>query len=213
MQCLSLRMCFIAYQAVRVQRKLLVILTFSGMCHNSVLHCIHHDLQCLYQCFKRRKSFAVMPVVTCVAAAPQICMCRAKAPLLCTNMERQLTSYQKIWCQTTLPEGEGRLEYWAKLLYCFKQLGGEKPMVGCKSVSVLTLNFTGTPLTAFKLEPDSLCVVTFVVCARMAVKDQLELIPPHKVCTLLLQNLMAQCETEESFNILNQILLFVAEHL
>lgn len=55
MQCLSLRKarCCIGYQVVWVRRKLLVILTFLGKCCNSVLHCVHHDLQCLYQCFQK----------------------------------------------------------------------------------------------------------------------------------------------------------------
>lgn len=118
--------------------------------------------------FKRKNWFTVIPVVTCVAAAPQSCLCRAKAPLLCTNTERQLTSYQKTWCQTSLPEGEGGLEYWAKLLCCSEQLGGEKPMVGCKSVSVLTLHLPGPRLTAFELQADWLCIVTFwwVLCVQ-----------------------------------------------
>lgn len=65
-----------------------------------------------------------------------------------------------------LKEGGG-LEYWAKLLYCFKQLRNGKPTVGCKSVSVLTLHLTGNS-AAFKLQPDSLCVVTFwwVLCVQ-----------------------------------------------
>lgn len=129
-----------------------------------ILLCIVFTMICrvCISAFKRKNSFTVIPVVTCVAGATTTeFLFRAKAPLLCTNTERQLTSYSMTWYQTSPPEGEGGLEHWVKLLYCFKQLRGENPMAGCKSVSMLTLHLPGPLLTAFKLQPDLFCIVTF----------------------------------------------------
>lgn len=160
--------------------------------------------------FKRKNSFTVIPVhhrVACAGLKPHCCAL--------TWRDSSFPIQRHGAKPVLLKEREG----WSTGPSCCivsSSSGVKNPWFAVNLSSVLTLCLTGTLLTAFKLQPDFLRIVTFwwVLC-----KDGSEgpawAHPSCKVCILLLQNLMAQCETwgELSHSEPELFYFLVAQHL